>query len=280
MCPACAEARFEGRQIAGLSLRRCLACGLWLSDLSGGATNYADVDEAAYLQSIGRVRRVQGEKIVALVCQHLGGGEWLDVGCGFGYVLGAAQRAGFRVRGIEPDPKAAAVARQRVGNVEEGLLHEGSEPADVLSTLDVIEHLRDLDAFARLVKSKARALWVIKVPSSEGLFFRLAHRMGSGVAVRRLWQAEYAHPHTVYFDRNSLTRFLARNGFEVVAVRYLEDVPAATVVGRLTLDGRMPRWKARLTVPIFVAINAIERLRGKSDAMVMLARAITSPPRS
>ncbi|HYO79597.1 MAG TPA: hypothetical protein VE010_24235, partial [Thermoanaerobaculia bacterium] len=93
-----------------------------------------------------------------------------------------------------------------------------------------------------------------------------------GGAVRRLWQSEYEHPHTVYFDEATLTRFLAKNGFEVLAKRYLDEVPNGTVIDRLTLDGRMPRWKAVLAVPLFFLINAVERLRGKSDALLVIAR--------
>lgn len=259
--------------IAGLTIRRCAACGLRTSTIArAGKTNYADVDDDAYLQSIGSVRRAQGEAIVAFVREHHASGEWLDVGCGFGYVLEAARAAGFHIRGIEPDAKAAQAARERVGEVEQGVLEETTTAADVLSTLDVLEHLDDINAFARLVKRKARVLWVIKVPSSEGLFFRVAHALRIGSAVKRLWQSDYEHPHTVYFDLSTLTRFLGNHGFDVVAARYLDEVPTATVVDRLTLDGSMPRWKARLAVPIFFAINVLEHVRGKSDALVMLAR--------
>jgi len=273
MCPVCGGERFRSRAIAGVTIRQCVTCGLRISAIvPGHGTNYADVDGDAYLQSIGRVRRAQGEEIVAFVREYAAPGEWLDVGCGFGYVLEAARAAGFRVRGLEPDANAAHAARERVGEVEQGVLAETTPAADVLSTLDVIEHLHDLDAFAQLVKRKARALWVIKVPSSEGLFYRVAHALRIGSAVKRLWQAEYEHPHTVYFDRATLTRFLANHGFDVVASRYLDEVPAGTVIDRLTLDGRMPRWKAALAVPLFLAINVVERVRGKSDALVVLAR--------
>ena len=273
MCPVCGGERFQSRTIADVTIRRCLACGLRVSAIAPGAgTNYADVDSDAYLQSIGRVRRAQGDEIVAFVREHEPSGEWLDVGCGFGYALEAARAAGFRVRGIEPDANAARAARERVGEVEQGVLAETTPSADILSTLDVIEHLADLNAFASLVKRKTRVLWVIKVPSSEGLFFRVAHTLRIASAVKRLWQSEYEHPHTVYFNRATLTRFLTNNGFDVIAARYLDEVPASTVIDRLTLDGRMPRWKAALAVPLFVAINVIERLRGKSDALVVLAR--------
>ena len=78
--------------------------------------------------------------------------------------------------------------------------------------------------------------------------------------------------HTVYFDLSTLTRFLTGNGFDVVASRYLDEVPAGTVADWLTLDGRMSRWTARVAVPLFFAINLIERMRGKSDALLVLAR--------
>jgi 2-polyprenyl-3-methyl-5-hydroxy-6-metoxy-1,4-benzoquinol methylase len=258
--------------VAGVTIRRCMGCGVRTSAFtSGRKLNYADVDDAAYLESIGRVRRSQAEEIVRLVRAHGGFGEWLDVGCGYGYVLDAARAAGFGVRGIEPDAKAARAARERIGTVSVGTLDESTAGAEVLSTLDVLEHLPDINSFARVIAAKAR-LWVIKVPSTEGLFFRIAHALRIGGAVRRLWQSEYEHPHLTYFDRATLTRFLEGNGFEVVAVRYLDEVPNGTVVDRLTLDGRIPRWRARLAVPLFFAINLVERMRGKSDALLMVAR--------
>ena len=41
---------------------------------------------------------------------------------------------------------------------------------------------------------------------------------------------------------------------------------------RLTLDRRMPRWLAALAVPLFFVINRVERLRGRSEALLVLAR--------
>jgi SAM-dependent methyltransferase len=273
-CAVCGGERFRAKTIADVTVKRCTVCGLRMSVIAPGRQlNYADVDDQAYLQSIGKVRRAQAEVIVAFVREHGGGGDWLDVGCGYGYVLDAARAAGFAVRGIEPDAKAAAAARERIGDVTQGLLDEQTEPADVLSTLDVIEHLHHLDAFAQLAARKARTFWVIKVPSSDGLFYKVAHALRVDGAVRRLWQSEYEHPHTVYFDEGTLARFLDNNRFDVVAKRYLDEVPNGTVIDRLTLDGRMPRWKAALAVPLFFAINLAERMRGKSDALLMIARA-------
>jgi SAM-dependent methyltransferase len=272
-CPACGGELFDAKVFAGLTIHRCAGCGLRMRPAAPGqGTGYADVDEDAYLQSIGSVRRAQAEEIVAFVREHVREGDWLDVGCGFGYLLEAARAAGFAVRGIEPDPTAAQAARSRVSDVRPGVLDEGTPAADVLSTLDVIEHLSDLDVFAALVKKKTRTLWVIKVPSADGLFFRVAHAFRLRGAIERLWQSSYQDPHLVYFDEATLTRFLHKHGFDVVAVHYLQEVPTATAVDRLTVAGGMPRWKARLALPLFAAINLIERLRAKSDALVVLAR--------
>lgn len=280
MCPVCGGERFDARAAAGFTVKRCATCGLRRRTASQAvpppgqaeSLSYINVDRDAYLHSIGRVRAAQAKEIVSFVTRHGARGQWLDVGCGFGFVLEAARAAGFDVRGIEPNPDAARAARERIGNVEQGLLEESTAGADVLSTLDVLEHLDDLDAFARLVKRKVTTLWVIKVPSADGLFFKVATAFNITSALRRLWQSDYESPHTVYFDRATLTRFLGNNGFDVVAAHYLDEVPTGTVVDRLTLDGKMRRWMAALAVPLFFTINLIERLRGKSDALVVLAR--------
>ncbi|HVE72188.1 MAG TPA: class I SAM-dependent methyltransferase [Thermoanaerobaculia bacterium] len=256
-----------------MTVHRCRSCGLRTSPVSGRRdTSYADVDLDAYLQSIGSVRQAQAEEIVAFAREHGADGEWLDVGCGYGYVLDAAREAGFRVRGIEPNAIAAEAARARGIGVHHGLLDESTPPADIVSTLDVLEHLDDINAFAKLVKTKARALWLIKVPSSDGLFFRFAHLLRIRSAVERLWQTHYEHPHTVYFDQATLARFVQKHGLDILGVRHLQEVPIRTVVPRLTLAGDMPRWKARLAVPVAFTINVIERLRRRSDALLMLVR--------
>ena len=272
-CPACEGEEFETRDVAGVTIHRCRKCGLRTSPPRGRIdTSYGSVDAGAYRTSIGSVREAQARAIVAFAQAHGATGEWLDVGCGYGYVLAAAREAGFRVRGIEPNAVAAAAAESRGLEVHRGVLDGETTPATIVSTLDVLEHVEDIDAFARLVRAKAQSLWVIKVPSADGLFYRIAHALRLRSAVERLWQLHYEHPHVFYFDESSLARFLRKHGFEIVAKRFVEEVPARSLVARLTLDGGIAAWKARLAVPLAIAINAIERMRGKSDSLVMLVR--------
>jgi 2-polyprenyl-3-methyl-5-hydroxy-6-metoxy-1,4-benzoquinol methylase len=262
-----------------LSVQRCARCGFLASELaSNGTIGYAEVDDTAYEAAIGALRRAQAAEVLRFTRPHVPEGDWLDVGCGPGFLLAEARAAGFRVIGIEPDAKAAALARERLGAdaVRHDVFREAADPADVVSTLDVLEHvpLADLPDFATRVRRTLRdgGAWVIKVPSSEGLFFRIAHALRLRTQIERLWQLGHEFPHTVYFDRRTLTAFLERHGFAVVAHRYLQEVPLRGAVARLTLLGDMPRWQALLALPPVAAINALEPLRRRSDALLLVAR--------
>jgi hypothetical protein len=153
---------------------------------------------------------------------------------------------------------------------------------DVISMLDVLEHIpsHGLNELARMINRKLRpdGLWVIKVPSTDGLYFRLAHGLlpvsrsiASGL-VKRLWQSDYEYPHTVYFNEETLKRFLRNNEFEPVALNYLEELPNKTILDRLLMDDTIPKWQAILLAPGFLLINLIEKLHRKSDALLVVAK--------
>jgi SAM-dependent methyltransferase len=280
-CPSCGgTGRRDRPGLSTLTVWTCTGCGLLTSDIrTAGTISYAEVDDAAYEAAIGTLRRRQGIDVLRFVLPYARRAEWLDIGCGPGYLLAEARGAGFAIRGIEPDVKAAALARTRLG--EDAVRHDTFREArhasaDVVSTLDVLEHVpvAELGDFASRVRATLRpgGVWVIKVPSSEGLFFRVAHALRLRRQLERLWQADHAWPHTVYFDRGTLAAFLRRNGFEVVAHRYLSEVPLSTAVARLTMRGDVPRWQAVLALPAIAMVNAIEALRRKSDALVVVAR--------
>jgi hypothetical protein len=136
-----------------------------------------------------------------------------------------------------------------------------------------------LPDFATMIRRKLKpgGMWVIKVPSTEGAYFIVAHRLlkiagwlTSGV-VRRLWQSEYEFPHTVYFSRATLELFSRNHGLDTVAYCEMEEVPSHSVIDRLVMDSTIPSWQAYLISPAFYLINLIEKRRGKSDALLMLA---------
>jgi 2-polyprenyl-3-methyl-5-hydroxy-6-metoxy-1,4-benzoquinol methylase len=237
---------------------------------------------------VGAVRRRQAREILPLIRSRVDeGSDLLHVGCSFGFFLAEARRAGFQVHGIEPDRQAAARANELLGGdvVELGSFSAEtarSRSADVISMLDVLEHIPpdELGGFVGSVRKTLRpsGLWVIKVPSTEGLYYRLSHvllridrRLGASF-VERLWQTRYEFPHLVYFDRRTLSMWLQGHGFEVVAHRYLQEVPLGTIVDRLTTDRGISRPLAYVLAPSVLAVNAIEWIRGRSDSLVVFAR--------
>lgn len=291
-CAVCDHDQFrETALLPGLAVARCQGCGFLVSRIEGAQRpdeGFSRTDDTRYERAIGLLRQHQATEVLALVRPHArAGGDWLDIGCSFGYLLERVREAGFRIFGIEPDEKAFPRAREKLGadHVQFGTMTDTSRPdasADVVSMLDVLEHIpaAELPDFARMIHRKLRpdGLWVLKVPATEGLYFTLAHRLlpvarppVAGV-IRRLWQSDYRYPHTVYFSRETLARFLDRHGFDVVASDYLAEVPSRTVLDRLLLDDTIPRWQALLIAPALYVINAVEAARGKSDALVMVAR--------
>jgi SAM-dependent methyltransferase len=291
-CPVCGNKNFKVKELLpSIVIETCIGCSFLTSNINRVepiAPEFSRIDEMVYALSVGQVRERQACEILRIVQQYAPHrGDWIDIGCSFGYMLSEAKRAGYKVFGFEPDESASAKACALVGDdvVQRGFMNDetrADSSADVISMLDVLEHIpaHDLSNFAYLIHRKLRpaGLWVIKVPSTEGLYFTLAHRLlplsrslMSGV-IKRLWQSEYEYPHTVYFNARTIKLYLENHGFELLTLRYLEDVPNATVRNRLLMDNTISKGEARLIAPTFYIINFIEKLRAKSDAMLILAQ--------
>ena len=294
-CPACLGNTFKERELIphALRVKICVGCGLLINDSKyTGRAGYERINDDAYEKSIGLVRRQQAKAITALVKQYQvsTNGYWLDIGCGTGNLLQEVLEIGYRVLGVEPDSKAYKQACSLVGieNVHLGLMDNSVAPDqsfDVISTLDVLEHIPpdESSEFARLIYSKLKpgGIWVIKVPSKDGLYFKIAHGLirfiGSPLynVIKRLWLVDYQAPHTVYFSQESLQRYLEHYEFRPIAQRYLDEIPNSTVMDRMLVDPSISKFQAYLFAPGFYLVNFIERRRGRSDALLFLAQRST-----
>jgi 2-polyprenyl-3-methyl-5-hydroxy-6-metoxy-1,4-benzoquinol methylase len=100
------------------------------------------------------------------------GGTLLDVGCGSGAFLARMRALGWQVAGVEPDPAAAAVARDVHGlDVEVDITPSGTRPFDAITMHHVIEHLPDpfatVAALARRLSEGGRL--VVVTPNIESV---------------------------------------------------------------------------------------------------------------
>ena len=136
----------------------------------------------------------QSIKILSVGVRHARqGARVLDIGCGFGSFLQRARETGYSVGSVDSNAEAWACKALGEGVVSNGTLPQVKLPAgsaDVVTTLDVLEHVPVVDhgAFARAVADVLApgGIWIIKVPSTEGPYYhasamvaRLMPRIGA-----------------------------------------------------------------------------------------------------
>ncbi len=291
-CAVCGSTRppLLRRVLPDLTISICSECGFVAGDFPAaprGPSDYDQIDMAHYEASIGAMRRDEAVAHVEMVeRQRPAAKTWFDVGCGTGSLLREAARAGYTVSGAEPDETARSLVSANLPGAHIGKWFEDGSAPDgsqgVISMLDVLEHFEParLGDMARLVRSKlvTKGYWLIKVPSTEGIFYLTANAAArivpraAGPVIRRLWLMKNASPHRVYFRADTLARFLSRYGFEPMNVCYSGAIPAGTILSRLRVDDTIPKWLTIPLTPMVAALNLAEHLRGRSDSLVMLAR--------
>ncbi len=140
------------------SIVRCRRCGLIYTcprPADHNATYLAEEEiNAAALETHGQAKQKvfhQALERIAVLrrCSSSfdGPGKLLDIGCGSGHFLCAAQQQGYDVTGIEPATGPARYARERFGlpvlNAAAETCTLPAETFDVVTAWDVIEHVAD-----------------------------------------------------------------------------------------------------------------------------------------
>lgn len=154
------------------------------------------------------------------------GGRLLDVGCGAGLFLKAAESLGWAVEGVEVSPAAAEYAASilKVPVRNEKLEQAGFPDAsfDVVTLLDTLEHLGDplgtLVEAHRVLKPGGRL--ILNTPDLGS---------ASRAVLGKAWAVLTPAEHLTYFREGTLRRMLERAGFEVpVLVNLLRLSPDFT----------------------------------------------------
>jgi SAM-dependent methyltransferase len=150
-----------------------------------------------------------------------GGGRFLDIGCGEGWLLAAAERGGYAVQGVDFSEAALTrfhpqfLGRAQFGDAFELLdgLIEAGETVQVCAMEHVLEHVADPEGLlARLPRLLAPGgVLAITVPNDFSPL-QLAAR-AAGIVDRDFWVAPPQHLN--YFNADSLPALLQRMGLEV-----------------------------------------------------------------
>ena len=162
--------------VNGYDIKRCLECGtLYVERLPGPeelAAIYAS--DQYYTLSEDSVLRIAEEnrRRMKLIRSIQPEGRFLDVGCAAGSLLDQAKQAGYQTFGVEPTAKNAQEANQKghsVSNLrlDEFIVQCGDDRFDVITCMDVIEHVDNPKEFLALISAllTQEGLIVISTPN-------------------------------------------------------------------------------------------------------------------
>ncbi len=287
VCAACGGTSTDQLVVKfGYAIGRCTRCGLIYANPRAPQEKIlgrysADYFWKEYLPSLGVVDGsfelahfdARHAAVLQMIAAEAPGRRLLEVGCGAGFFLKAAERAGWRVEGIELSAEASRFAIERLElpvrreRAEDAPIGPASFHAAVM--FDVIEHLFDpravLGAIARALAPGGTL--VISTPNIDAASWYL---LGTE------WAVLSPLEHVYYFSENSLRRLLEATGFS--DVRFVREHamwgPQETINFRYThapdgLRATLTEWLVRAG-GVKLA-RALQRA-GRQDALLCFAR--------
>jgi 2-polyprenyl-3-methyl-5-hydroxy-6-metoxy-1,4-benzoquinol methylase len=236
-CRVCGSSYFaEYLQGRGYQIAECLDCGLRY--VNPQPTNrelrefYAGFDLESTWRGDGEEEFDRAMRDFVLRFRR--GGSVLDVGSSRGNFLIAMRGAGFSVYGVEPSPKNSEFARSAneidcyTGSIEEFLAAPTRRNFDVVTILNVIEHVSDpkqvlIDLRELMVEG---GLLILGVPDSRfhALVGKTRQKLGFADP---FWMNTRKHPlvgfdppaHLCSFEPKTISQLAEKCGFQVLTVR-------------------------------------------------------------
>jgi SAM-dependent methyltransferase len=259
--PACALCDSDRRQFPfrlhdPYRVARCAACGLHYlyprliesamqeayrqsSYYEGGACGYADT---SYIAQEPALRATFKRLLHNLARRRLAGGDLLEIGCGYGYLLDEARLFFDRRVGTEFSPQGAEIARATDAEIfVGGIVHvpPGAKFDCVIAT-HVIEHVYQPLSFVKRLASHTRpgGHIVLATPDIGGVLRKL---MG------RHWPSFKAPEHVLYFDFQTLSSLMRRAGLnDICRLPYPHAFPLGLIAAKFALA--LPSLLAHLKV--------------------------------
>lgn len=257
-CPLCVS---ERRQFVydlerPYRIAECRACGIHYlfprnpeaslqlayrdaSYYGGGDSGYSD---SSYSVQEGSLRATFRRFLRMLATRGMAGGDLLEIGCGYGYLLDEA-RGLFKSRaGTDYSTEAAAAARSTGAEVYVGGVEQLPADArfDCVIATQVIEHVYDPWSFVDQLTRRSRpgGHICLATPNYGGALRKL---MG------KRWPSFKVPEHVVYFDVRTLGMLLQQAGLrQVRPIPYLHAFPLELIARKFGV--RVPGRAGRVTV--------------------------------
>jgi SAM-dependent methyltransferase len=259
--PACPLCQSEGREFpfglpAPYDVARCTACGGYylcprliesaMQDIyrqssyyAGGESGYG---ETSYRAQEAALRATFKRFLENLAKHQLTGGDLLEVGCGYGYLLDLARPFFSNRTGTDFSSEAAAIARATDAEVFVGGIEQVPPEArfDCVLATQVIEHIYDPLTFVNRLMShtKPGGHLVLATPDIGGALRKV---------LGRRWPSFKSPEHVVYYDFRTLGGLMQRAGLEDVRrIPYPHAFPFSLIGSKFGL--RLPSFLGHLKI--------------------------------
>lgn len=247
-CEACRHpAKRVAANVQGFEIIACDACGLRFVPPNAMQTVDYDklysregdysykLEELAAPPEAGpyvfpRSRRIALDKIQKIKPSNL-----LEIGCGTGDFLRAAEEMGIKAWGSDVSANALALARQRVkAELFCGILAAdtfGGRTFDMVCSWEVLEHVPSPREFMQTIWNRLEP---------NGFVFLSTPNYESRYMWQNMPQDARSRPpvHVTFWTQNSLKTLLSQAGFEQVSVERYSIPASAAALGNHALD----RW--------------------------------------
>lgn len=235
-CHVCSRANdIAYLEARGYRIAQCRSCGLWYvnpqpapEELRAFYANYDDGEQWRKLEEhFNRAIR-------AAILRRKNSGSVLDVGCGSGNFLRCMREKGFSVFGIEPSGSGSDYARNEHGidiyhgMMEDYLAAQAGQRFDVITLLNVLEHLREPAAALMQLRQALASDGMLAVAVPDARFHDLVGRLRRRLGVPDPYWIEQPKSvlsgfklpdHLCSFQPSTLSALLRRCGFRVVALQ-------------------------------------------------------------
>ena len=258
---------FQNPQPSDEALARIYSAEYFLgSDTEAGRRAVSEMKQATARLYLAEISRYAG-----LQC-----GRLLEIGCGDGDFLVAAEAAGWQVTGIEYSATACETARRRLqkGEVRCGELQSAGLPAeqfDLCVLSDVIEHVRDPLGFLREIHRllKPGGTLFIATPDIDSWSARF---------MKQRWM-EFKAEHLTYLGRQTIQTALIKSGYREVIVQ-----PGWKILSFDYVRLHFERFPVPLFTPVLGCIARIlprrmqlEHRRIVASGMMVFSRKVALP---
>jgi SAM-dependent methyltransferase len=251
-CPLCGNERreFSFRLHEPYRVARCTECGLYYlfprlteaamqdvyrqpSYYEGGECGYADT---SYTAQEFALRATFKRLLDNLAKRGLTGGDLLEIGCGYGYLLDEARSFFGRRVGTDFSPESAEIARATGAEVFVGGVEQVPYEAkfDCVIGTQLIEHVYEPLSFVKQLAghTKPGGHIILATPDIGGVLRK---------AMGRHWPSFKVPEHVLYFDYQTLSSVMRRAGLsDVQRLPYPHAFPLGLITAKFSF--KLPPW--------------------------------------